>query len=491
MTRPSTVKPDNFFLLLFRSLRQRRIPIVLGVVSHSLVLVALALLIFSLIVGIQFKSAMQDQADAVGESLVQQTAMSAREPLVSNDMLSLNVLLTGLTKNPLVAHVAIYSADNRILAEAGSRPKRSLMDLASGLYSTRIEVQDMTAGQVRISLDMEKLRQPMMFSLRSMALIGLVLLVLTLSLSLRLGRQISLPLMQLRAWLNDPTDPAPGVHLHNEVGDLSRRLQERLVPPKPEDAEISIDFDDTLMQVATENPIETTKEPFIEDSLDALNDGPDTMAEPPSPAFEDAADPIPEQATPTARIAILAIRLGDQEQLRRLPRSRLIELLEHYRDGLEGSARQYNGCLQTLDDGTSLILFQESEEEAFLLHALCCGELMRALCHALQLDLADTGISLLLHFGMALTHRSLSPDDPNAILDDPAVQTALTLSQSSRNLLLLSEDIVENESVSQNALIRTVTTAENAWCVEQLKEPHLSQLEDRLFRLRLASRTQV
>lgn len=52
-----------------------------------------------------------------------QTATSATELLVSNDILSLNVLLNNLTKNPLVAHAAIYSVDNRIMAEAGQRPK--------------------------------------------------------------------------------------------------------------------------------------------------------------------------------------------------------------------------------------------------------------------------------------------------------------------------------------------------------------------------------
>ena len=43
MNRPAPVKPDNFFLLLFQALRQKRIPLALRIVSHSLLLVALAL----------------------------------------------------------------------------------------------------------------------------------------------------------------------------------------------------------------------------------------------------------------------------------------------------------------------------------------------------------------------------------------------------------------------------------------------------------------
>ncbi len=53
---------------------------------------------------------------------------------MSNDILSLNVLLSNLVKNPLVAHAAIYSVDDRILAEAGSRPTQSMLGETEGLY---------------------------------------------------------------------------------------------------------------------------------------------------------------------------------------------------------------------------------------------------------------------------------------------------------------------------------------------------------------------
>ena len=102
MNRPNSVKPDNFFLLLFNALRQRRIPLALRIASHSLLLVVMALLIYTWVMGMQFRQAMQQQADALGQSLTVQTAASATELLVSNDILSLNVLLSNLAKNPLV-----------------------------------------------------------------------------------------------------------------------------------------------------------------------------------------------------------------------------------------------------------------------------------------------------------------------------------------------------------------------------------------------------
>jgi uncharacterized membrane protein affecting hemolysin expression len=181
VNRPTPVKTDNFFLLIFRALRHRRVPIALRIASHNVILVALALVIYACVMGLQFKQAMHEQADALGESLTTQTATSATELLVSNDILSLNVLLNNLTKNKLVAHAAIYSVDNRILAEAGQRPKHSLLGEAEGMYQSKITFQDVTAGQLRISLDMDQFQQPMTISLQSMGILSAILLALSLA----------------------------------------------------------------------------------------------------------------------------------------------------------------------------------------------------------------------------------------------------------------------------------------------------------------------
>ena len=123
--------------------------------------------------------------------------------------------LNNLAKNPLVAHAAIYSVDSRILAEAGPRPTRSVLGETEGLYSTSITFQEVMAGQLRISLDMSQFQQPMTISLQSMGILSLILLALTLSLSMRLGRHISTPLLQMRLWLRDPDDPAPVSYTHS------------------------------------------------------------------------------------------------------------------------------------------------------------------------------------------------------------------------------------------------------------------------------------
>ncbi|OEC34307.1 Uncharacterized membrane protein affecting hemolysin expression [Pseudomonas cuatrocienegasensis] len=501
MNRPAPVKPDNFFLLLFNALRQRRVPLALRIASHSLLLVALALLIYAWVIGMQFKHAMQQQAEALGTSLITQTATSATELLVSNDILSLNVLLNNLVKNPLVAHAAIYSVDNRILAEAGSRPSKNMLGETDGLYSTPITFQEVIAGQLRISLDMQQFEQPMTISLQSMGILSLILLALTLSLSLRLGRHISTPLLQLRVWLRDPDDPAPGAGRQDEIGDLARQLQARLVPEKPEveyEEEPEVFLDDDALHPHDDDDYAEDEAFQVRDLRDAsFDDGPTFADErphrqaaitPDDDPFADLQDhrfhapPVAAPAAPQPS-AVLAIQLGAQEQLRRLPRARLMDLLERYRDCLNQAAELYQGELHTLSDGSSLMLFHRQDSgEDYLTHAICCGELMRALGHALQIEVADSGITLQLQLGLTQGEGLAQMSQGDLLLSDTA-QSALALSQHSRNLLLLERQIGDDPLVREHARIRAIASPEGACCVERLLEPYPALLERQLARM--------
>ncbi|MFK3773837.1 histidine kinase [Pseudomonas sp. NPDC089406] len=477
MNRPTPVKTDNFFLMIYRALSQRRIPLALRIASHNIFLVALALVIYACVMGLQFKQAMHEQADAVGQSLTTQTATSATELLVSNDILSLNVLLGNLVKNPLVAHAAIYSVDNRILAEAGQRPRNSLLGEAEGLYQTKITFQDVTAGQLRISLDMNQFQQPMLISLQSMGILAAILLALALTLSLRLGRFISTPLLQLRVWLRDPHPYTPAIDRQDEIGDLARQLHARLAPPPPPEPEEEYEEDDYDDAPAPAKPAPRSQVVAQEhdDDDDAFAGLMDDETAPVKPALVESDEP---QSS-----AVLAVQLGSQEQLRRLPRTRLTELLERYRDCLDQAASLYEGEVHTLNDGSTLLLFHSRDcGEDYLTNAICCGELLRALGHALQIEVADSGITLQLQLGLVLADDLQGLEQVDLLMTEQA-QDALALSQHSRNLLLVERRISDDALIRQRARIRPIASPEGACCVERLMEPYPSMLERQLARM--------
>ena len=482
MNRPTPVKPDNFFLMIYRALSQRRVPLALRIACTNLFLVALALVIYACVMGLQFKQAMHEQADALGQSLTTQTATSATELLVSNDILSLNVLLGNLVKNPLVAHAAIYSVDNRILAEAGQRPRNSLLGEAEGLYQTKITFQDVTAGQLRISLDMSQFQQPMLISLQSMGILAAILLALALSLSLRQARHITTPLLQLRVWLRDPQPYTPATDRQDEIGDIARQLHTRLAPPpppepEPEEEDDEDDFDDLhdhapAPKTAPRAKVVAQADEEDDDAFAGLLDN-----------DESAPKPVPYDSDEPQNSAVLAVQLGSQEQLRRLPRTRLTELLERYRDCLEQAASLYDGETHTLNDGSTLVLFHSRDcGEDYLTNAICCGELLRALGHALQIEVADSGITLQLQLGLALGNDLQGLELVDLLMAEKA-QDALALSQHSRNLLLVERQISDDALIRQRARIRPIASPEGACCVERLMEPYPSMLERQLARM--------
>jgi uncharacterized membrane protein affecting hemolysin expression len=482
VNRPTPVKTDNFFIMIFRALRQRRVPLALRIATTNIFLVALALVIYACVMGLQFKQAMHEQADALGQSLTTQTATSATELLVSNDILSLNVLLGNLVKNPLVAHAAIYSVDNRILAEAGQRPRNSLLGEAEGLYQTKITFQDVTAGQLRISLDMSQFQQPMLISLQSMGILAAILLALALSLSLRQGRHITLPLLQLRVWLRDPHPYTPAIDRQDEIGDIARQLHARLAPPpppepEPEEEEFEDEFDAPHGE-ASAKPAQRARAivQADEDDDEAFAGLLDDEEQPaPKPAVVESDEP--------QNTAVLAVQLGSQEQLRRLPRTRLTELLERYRGCLEQAASLYEGDIHTLNDGSTLVLFHSRDcGEDYLTNAICCGELLRALGHALQIEVADSGITLQLQLGLALADDLQGLEQVDLLMTEKA-QDALALSQHSRNLLLVERQISDDALIRQRARIRPIASPEGACCVERLMEPYPSMLERQLARM--------
>lgn len=509
MNRPTPVKTDNFFLLIFRALRHRRVPLALRIASHNVILVALALVIYACVMGLQFKQAMHEQADALGQALTTQTATSATELLVSNDILSLNVLLGNLVKNPLVAHAAIYSVDNRILAEAGQRPKNGLLGEAEGLYEIKITFQDVIAGHLRISLDMAQFQQPMTISLQSMGILSGILLALALALSLRLGRYISTPLLQLRVWLRDIDEHTPATERQDEIGDLARQLHASFAPEPPEPQPVpEPEYDE---HAGTDPYLETEEDDEPGFTANDLHEpGFDEAPKPRPPAqaprrivaeedeegeedpFADLRDhstpaPVAKRApiapSQPQHSAVLAVQLGAQDQLRRLPRARLTELLQRYRDCLDQAASLYQSELHTLNDGSTLMLFHSQDSgEDYLTNAICCGELLRALGHALQIEVADSGITLQLQLGLTLSDGLFGLSQIDLLLTETA-QDALALSQHSRNLLLVERKISDDVLIRQRARIRPIASPEGACCVERLMEPYPSMLERQLARM--------
>ena len=306
-------------------------------------------------------------------------------------------------------------------------------------------------------------------------------------------------------WLREPDPYTPAINRQDEIGDLARQLHTRLAPPAPEpEPEPEPDYDDSDYEDDEPEPsfeVRNLRDPDFDEAPAApapkaaprhvVHAEEDESDEDPFADLRDTGSAAPATLTkpqPTAPSApqpsaVLAVQLGAQDQLRRLPRARLTELLERYRDCLEQAASLYDSELHTLNDGSTLMLFHsEDSGDDYLTNAICCGELLRALGHALQIEVADSGITLQLQLGLVVGEGLTGMSQIDLLLTETA-QDALALSQHSRNLLLVERKISDDALIRQRARIRPIASPEGACCVERLMEPYPSMLERQLARM--------
>ena len=508
-TLNSTQKsPDNLFLRGHASLRKKRLTL-----PASLTLLALTPLLVLFVLTLwfgqfQLQRDIAHQADQAGSELARQIATLVADPLAADDPLSVNIILAQWAQNPMIAHASLANANNRTVAEAGRRPGAEGLAPGQGRFVAAVHFQDELLGQLHLSLAREPFAAPLANLLQGLLWSIALLAAVTGLIAWRFGQGMRHTLAGLGNWYADSEQPAPGVRRADELGDLARRLTERRItdlPPLPEpEPEIEIE-----PELEFEPEPEPEREPADIDATEKQPEEPldtepqrvtaGTEADQPAQASDSASleqpddavtasaltrelGELPASAEPTPQpSAVLAIRLGDIDSLHRLPRPRLLGLLEQYREQLEQASRASGGQLHTLMDGSSLIFFHPDHPDQ-LGAALCCGELMRVLGHELQLQIADVGIAL--HIQIALCHtpcEGVTADELPEQSEDCAQM--MKRMQHSRNLLLLDSELANSGLLEGKAVLRRLASQPGSHCVERLLEPYQSQLEQQLSNL--------
>ena len=105
---------------------------------------------------------MRQQADSFGQSFARQIASQLTELMLSNDLISMNVVLANLIKESSVGNILVVNLDNEVIASASGSDTENqiLIPLPFSLtnlqadYSSPITIADSIAGYVRLRLDL-------------------------------------------------------------------------------------------------------------------------------------------------------------------------------------------------------------------------------------------------------------------------------------------------------------------------------------------------
>lgn len=206
-------------------------------------------LLGSIIIGNQTRL-LRAQIDGFGRTVVQQMAESAKEPLLANDALGLDMLATNLSNGPNVLGTTIFSNDGKVLAHAGVTPftpgapfarriasyldatphefdwrwtgRRNGVDAVSFLSPVRFK--GVVAGYVLISFSREAMTQALNESVRAIVAATLFMILIGVVLSYLIGRRLSRPIITLmdagRALGQGRLDFRFRERRHDEIGYL-------------------------------------------------------------------------------------------------------------------------------------------------------------------------------------------------------------------------------------------------------------------------------
>ena len=122
------------------------------------------------------KSQLFDQANQFGQAIADQLANTSIDYLVSNDVLSLNVILDELYNRNNFDFAAIYDPENNLLAQSGKHFGHQFV------FTRDINFQDANLGHVMIELDASALEQKLQQVIIASGIIHGALIILTLGL---------------------------------------------------------------------------------------------------------------------------------------------------------------------------------------------------------------------------------------------------------------------------------------------------------------------
>lgn len=118
--------------------------------------------VFWLISAYNTQNLLRQQADSLGQTLARQTAVQLTELVLTNDLISMNVVLGGITRDSSIAEVAVLNINSEVIVAAGGTqtavktiiPLPITLNALEGIYLAPILLADSVAGYVRLTLDL-------------------------------------------------------------------------------------------------------------------------------------------------------------------------------------------------------------------------------------------------------------------------------------------------------------------------------------------------
>ncbi|MCW8919067.1 MAG: HAMP domain-containing protein [Gammaproteobacteria bacterium] len=199
------------------------IPIAVKLALFFALLITLGMVSLGIVIGAKQSVQLSEQIDKFGTTLVQRMAETAREPLLANDTLNMELIVNTLSDDANIDGAAIFADDYKLVVQAGMIPpatrlpgvgsyrdsapaliywqhqKGGLQEPAYVSFITPIIFRDITVGYVLLSFDHSVMTKARRDTLATVIGVTLLMLLAAIIASFYLGRRLTRPIEQLLA----------------------------------------------------------------------------------------------------------------------------------------------------------------------------------------------------------------------------------------------------------------------------------------------------
>lgn len=235
--------------MLRKGCKPARIPIAVKLAFAFVLLIAMGMIVLGFLLGSNQTELLEKQMDTYGSTLVSQMAETAREPLLADDKLNLELLTNSLHQDSNVMGAAVYSDEHRSVVETGLVPKLRQDNLVTSKYNDKVSIQtwglgnthqalisyispilfrDVTVGYVLITFDHSVMSLAKKETVTTVVSTILLMLLLAIAISYYLGRRLTRPIQTLveasNAFANGKYDYHIPGERNDEIGVLMQSM---------------------------------------------------------------------------------------------------------------------------------------------------------------------------------------------------------------------------------------------------------------------------
>ncbi len=378
----------------------KQVPIAYKLAIILTVLIASGMSLLGLMIVSNQSNLLRTQINEFGQTMVDHLAESSKELVLSDDILSLMVLVSNLGKNENVLGAVIYSHDGKVLGHSGRLPVHDInkmyeqskpfenkhyvlewsdrdetnnpLDVIS--FITPIQYQDLIAGHALITYSKSALSQSLHETIRAITGATIFMIILGIITAFFAGKKLSRPIYDLM-------DASRAIH----EGDYAFRLPEQ----RNDEIGYLINAFNTMANGLLEkNQVESAFSRFVStkvakqimENLDGVSLGGKRV-----------------QAT-----ALFADIVGFTSMSERLPAEEVATLLNEYFRYINMASKIYHGTVDKYMGDCAMIVFGAPEEDKdHKFNAVLCAVMIQRMVDRLNMERIQQGKEAI-HFRIGL-----------------------------------------------------------------------------------------